>query len=122
MSRPGPELTGHGVRWERFVDRGLSARSTRSSFLNKAGGRAIGIWANNASPGARLAEWVDNGDGDGDGDKVWTLVPTGDGHYRIKSALNPQLFMTGAAQGGAVTVQAGTDTSADHLQQWRLVQ
>ncbi|MET9773957.1 RICIN domain-containing protein [Streptomyces sp. NPDC006367] len=92
----------------------LTEKGDRVTLLNKAGGRATGIWTGAATPGQRLAQWVD----DGATDKQWTLVPTTDGHYRIRSARNGDLYLTAGAPGGAVTVETAT---ADAAQEWRLV-
>ncbi|WP_217141604.1 RICIN domain-containing protein [Streptomyces sp. AC627_RSS907] len=99
----------------------LTAKDDRVTLLNKAGGRAVGIWGGTATAGQRLAQWVD----DGATDKQWTLVPTGDGHYRIRSARDSGLYMTAGAPGGAVGLASAVDTSggaaADDAQEWRLV-
>ncbi len=77
------------------------------TFLNQAGGRALGIWANSTSAGAQLAQWVD----DGNNDKQWTLAPDGSGHYKIQSVRNPQLYMTATGTNGSVTVQTATNSA-----------
>lgn len=87
------------------------------TFLNKAGGRSIATWQGNAVSGQRLAQWVD----DGAADKRWTLVPTTDGYYRIRSVLNPNLYVTGASAGGAIDLQPLKPKRSDDVQEWRLV-
>lgn len=100
----------------------LTAKGDNVTLLNKAGGRAVGIWNGNATAGQQLAQWVD----DGATDKQWTLVSSTDGYYKIRSVRNSALFMTGASAGGAVDLEAAIDTSsnasADDSQEWQLVQ
>lgn len=97
------------------------SKGSTVTFLNKSGGRAIGIWGGQGVAGRQLAQWVD----DGGADKVWTLEPTSDGYQRIRSTLNSSLYVTGAQTGGAVTVEsalaAGTDGTGDDAQEWRIV-
>ncbi|MFF3710671.1 RICIN domain-containing protein [Streptomyces phaeochromogenes] len=93
----------------------LTAKGSNVTLLNKAGGRSVAIWTGTATAGQRLAQWVD----DGATDKQWTLVPSTDGYYKLRSARNTSLFMTGATQNGAVTLAAST---ADGSQDWQLVQ
>ncbi|MFJ8545314.1 RICIN domain-containing protein [Streptomyces sp. NPDC093586] len=99
----------------------LMDKGGRVTLLNKAGGRAAGIWGGTAAAGAKLTQWVD----DGATDKQWTLVPTSDGYHRLRSAGNDGLYMTGASAGAAVDVRtaidASADASADDTQEWRLV-
>jgi hypothetical protein len=99
----------------------LTDRSGKVTLLNKAGGRAAGIWGGTATAGASLAQWVD----DGGTDKQWTLVPTSDGYYKLRSVGNSSLYMTGTTAGAAVDVQpaidASTNASADDAQEWRPV-
>lgn len=81
---------------------------------------AIGIWEGNASPGTQLAQWVD----DGGSDKLWNLVPTTDGYYRIQSAKNTSLYMTGTAYNPlrlGTAIDTSSDPTADYSQQWELV-
>nr|WP_319213564.1 RICIN domain-containing protein [Streptomyces sp. ME02-8801-2C] len=92
-----------------------TAKGSDVTLLNKAGGRAAAIWTGSATAGQKLAQWVD----DGANDKQWTLVPSSDGYYKLRSARNTSLFMTGASAGGAVTVAASAD---DGSQDWQLVQ
>ncbi|HMR48434.1 MAG TPA: RICIN domain-containing protein [Arachnia sp.] len=92
----------------------LVSRGAEVTLLNKSGGRALGIWQNNTAAGGVLAQWVD----DGGADKLWTLVATGDGYYRLRPKGNAQLYATGGAEGATVTNQlAATDGSQD----WQLV-
>jgi len=94
----------------------LTAKGSAVTFLNEAGGRAIGIWQGNASPGSRLAQWMD----DGGNDKVWNLIKDADGFYRIQSTRNTGLYMTAPTAGGAVTVQSASTTDPQ-AQEWSLV-
>lgn len=87
------------------------------TFLNKAGGRALGIWQGNASAGARITQWVD----DDSSDKKWNLVATSDGFVRIQSSKNTSLYMTAASARGAVALQTQLPASNDDLQEWKLV-
>jgi len=97
------------------------SKGSTVTFLNKAGGRAAGIWTGQGVAGRQLAQWVD----DGGADKVWTLEPTSDGYQRIRSTRNSSLYVTGAQAGGAVTVEsalsAGTDGTGDDAQEWKIV-
>ncbi|MFK0283203.1 RICIN domain-containing protein [Streptomyces sp. NPDC090499] len=100
----------------------LTAKGSNVTLLNKAGGRSVAVWTGNATAGQRLAQWVD----DGATDKQWTLVPSTDGYYKIRSVRNTSLFMTGATQSGPVDLEASIDASgnpaADDSQEWQLVQ
>ncbi|MEV7888426.1 RICIN domain-containing protein [Streptomyces sp. NPDC002817] len=100
----------------------LTAKGDNITLLNKAGGRSVAVWTGSATAGQKLAQWVD----DGATDKQWTLVPSADGYYKIRSVRNTSLFMTGASQNGAVDLQASIDASgnasADDSQEWQLVQ
>jgi hypothetical protein len=87
------------------------------TFLNKAGGRALGIWQGNATDGARIAQWVD----DDGSDKRWNLVPTTDGYVRIQSTTNTALYMTAAGAQGVVALQSQLPSTNDDLQEWMLV-
>jgi hypothetical protein len=91
------------------------------TLLNQAGGRAVGIWQNNAVPGERVAQWVD----DGGSDKDWVLVPTGGGYYKLQSVRNSALYLTGNTAWGPVTVENAVDASGnaalDDAQEWQLV-
>jgi len=97
------------------------SKGSNVTFLNKAGGRAAGIWTGQGVAGRQLAQWVD----DGGADKVWTLEPTSDGYQRIRSTANNALYVTGAQAGGAVTVEsalsAGGDGTGDDAQEWKIV-
>lgn len=99
----------------------LTDTGGRVRLLNKAGGRAAGIWGGTATAGAKLAQWVD----DGAGDKQWALVASSDGYYKLRAFGDSSLYMTGAAADAAVDVRTAidgsTDPSADDSQEWRLV-
>lgn len=87
------------------------------TFLNKAGGRALGIWEGNASAGSRIAQWVD----DDASDKRWNLVPTSDGYVRIQSVKNTSLYMTASGARTPVALQSQLPSSSDDAQEWKLV-
>jgi hypothetical protein len=88
------------------------------TFLNKAGGRSIATWTGNAVPGQRLTQWVD----DDATDKRWTLVPTSDGFYKVKSVRNPNLYMTsGGPWAAPIDLQPGMASSDDDAQEWQFV-
>ena len=92
----------------------LERKGTSVTLLNKGGGRAVGIWQGNASAGAKLTQWVD----DGGSDKLWNLVQTSDGYYQLQSTANTSLYATAATAGGAVDLENATGTAP---QQWQLV-
>ncbi|QIZ02290.1 RICIN domain-containing protein [Streptomyces sp. S1D4-11] len=84
------------------------------TLLNKSGGRAAAIWTGNATAGQRIGQWVDNS-----ATGSWNLVKTADGFYRLQSARNTNLYLTGASDNAPLTLQnAATDGSQD----WELVQ
>jgi hypothetical protein len=91
------------------------------TFLNQAGGRAVGIWQNNPVAGQRVAQWVD----DGGIDKDWVLVPTSGGYYKIQSVRNTAMYLTGTNAWGAVTIETlinpGGNPALDDSQEWQLV-
>jgi hypothetical protein len=93
----------------------LTAKGGDVTLLNKAGGRSVAIWTGAATAGQRLTQWAD----DGATDKQWTLVASADGYHRIRSVRNTGLYMTGATDGGPVTLAAATNTAA---QEWQLVE
>ncbi|KOU57033.1 BNR/Asp-box repeat protein [Streptomyces sp. MMG1533] len=103
------DSTADTQRWH------LTAKGGDVTLLNKAGGRAAAIWTGSATAGQKLAQWVD----DGATDKVWTLVSTTNGYYKLRSVRNTSLYMTGATAGGSVTLAAST---GDGSQEWQLVQ
>ncbi|MFE2062709.1 RICIN domain-containing protein [Streptomyces sp. NPDC059467] len=94
----------------------LQATGSNVTLLNKAGGRAVAIWTGTATAGQKLTQWVD----DGATDKQWTEVASStSGYYKLRSVKNTSLYMTGATDGGSVTLAASTD---DGSQDWQLVQ
>ncbi|MPY56118.1 RICIN domain-containing protein [Streptomyces spongiae] len=101
--------TDDSQRWHR------TANGSNVTLLNKTGGRAVGIWTGAATAGQKLAQWVD----DGATDKQWTLVPSTNGYYKLRSVRDSSLYMTGATANGAVTLATSTD---DGSQDWQLVQ
>ncbi|WP_328847969.1 RICIN domain-containing protein [Streptomyces sp. NBC_00258] len=84
------------------------------TLLNKSGGRAAAIWTGNATVGQRIGQWVDNSP-----TGSWNLIKTSDGFYRLQSVKNQDLYLTGASDGAALTLQ---NTVADGSQEWELVQ
>lgn len=86
------------------------------TFLNKGGGRALGIYTGKASAGQNVVQWVD----DNAADKQWKLIATTDGYVRIQSVLDPSYYMTAATNGGAVVLQTAQNPST--AQEWKLVQ
>ncbi|MCJ1688376.1 RICIN domain-containing protein [Rathayibacter sp. VKM Ac-2927] len=98
----------------------IEKKGTSVSFLNKAGGRSVAIWQGNASAGQQLTQWVD----DNGSDKLWNLIPTSDGYYRVQSTKNTAMVWTGAAYGAArlgTVIAASTDPKSDDSQEWALV-
>lgn len=96
-------------------------KSGAVTLLNGGGGRSVATWTGNAVAGQRLAQWID----DGANDKHWTVVPSGDGHVKLRSVRNSSLFMTASATDGAVTLQPGINAGAnpanDDAQEWLIV-
>ncbi|MEV2191117.1 RICIN domain-containing protein [Streptomyces phaeochromogenes] len=84
-----------------------------TTLLNKSGGRAAAIWTGNATVGQRIGQWVDNSP-----TGSWNLVKTDHGFYRLQSARNQNLYLTGASDGAALTLQ---NAVADGSQEWKLV-
>ncbi|MFD7999605.1 RICIN domain-containing protein [Streptomyces mirabilis] len=83
------------------------------TLLNKSGGRAAAVWTGNATAGQRIGQWVDNS-----ATGSWNLVKTTDGFYKLQSARNTNLYLTGPSDGAPLTLQnALTDGSQD----WELV-
>lgn len=97
-------------------------KGSNVTFLNKAGGRALGIWSGNATANQPLSQWVD----DGGSDKLWSIVPGSDGYVKIQSAKNTSVYMSGSGSGGQVRVGAlitpSADPASDDAQEWQLVQ
>ena len=100
----------------------VQPKGSNVTFLNKAGGRALGIWFGNASQNQPIAQWVD----DNGSDKLWSLTPTADGFVKIQSSKNTALYITGSGSGGQVrlgaALDASTNAAADDAQEWQLVQ
>ena len=84
------------------------------TLLNRSGGRMAGIWTGAATAGQRIGQWVDNST-----QGQWNLVPTTNGYYRLQSAANTNLYLTGASAGALLTVENST---TDGSQEWQLVQ
>ena len=83
------------------------------NLLNKSGGRSAGIWTANATPGQRIAQWVDDTAGG-----IYNVVKTADGYTRFQAAKNAAVYLTGASAGAPVTLQ---NAAADGSQDWKLV-
>ncbi|MEU5333099.1 RICIN domain-containing protein [Streptomyces asoensis] len=83
------------------------------SLLNKSGGRAAAIWTGNATAGQKIGQWVDDS-----ATGSWTLVPTTDGYYRLRSVKNTGLYLTGASAGVQLTLET---SRTDGSQDWQLV-
>ncbi|WP_326725964.1 RICIN domain-containing protein [Streptomyces sp. NBC_00243] len=84
------------------------------TLLNKSGGRAAAIWTGNATAGQRIGQWVDNS-----ATGSWNLTRTADGFYKLQSVKNTSLYLTGASDGAALTLQSA---ATDGSQEWELVQ
>ncbi|TCL79484.1 MULTISPECIES: RICIN domain-containing protein [unclassified Rathayibacter] len=98
----------------------VEKKGSSFSFLNRGGGRSVAIWQGNASAGQQLTQWVD----DNGSDKLWNLVPTSDGYYRIQSTKNTSVVWSGAAYGATklgTVIDAAADPKADDAQEWMLV-
>ena len=117
-----PDVVSQAVSGASTQQWHLMAKGSNVTLLNRAGGRAVGIWTGQATAGQSLAQWVD----DGQADKLWTLEPTADGYQRIRSASNTGLYVTGATSGGAVKVEsalaAGSNGTGDDAQEWQIVE
>ncbi|WP_411147662.1 RICIN domain-containing protein [Streptomyces sp. A30] len=85
-----------------------------TTLLNKSGGRAAAIWTGNATAGQRIGQWVDNS-----ATGSWNLIRTSDGFYKLQAVKNTSLYLTGASDGAALTLQTAT---TDGSQDWELVQ
>lgn len=94
----------------------ISKADGSATFLNKSGGRAIGLWQGSTSSGARLTQWVD----EDAADKRWKLVDTGDGYVKIQSVKGLSMYATAASAGAPLTLQPES-ASDPQSQQWQLV-
>ncbi|WP_200300987.1 RICIN domain-containing protein [Streptomyces adelaidensis] len=83
------------------------------TLLNKSGGRAAAVWTGNATAGQRIGQWVDNSP-----TGSWNLVKTADGFFRLQSAKNTSLYLTGTSAGAPLTLQTSV---SDGSQEWELV-
>lgn len=109
------------VRLEPAVDGSATQRwhlatkpNGKMTLLNKAGGRAAGIWTGNATVGQRIGQWVDEGSAG-----LWNIVSAGNGYVKLQAAANTNVYLTGATAGAPVTLQTA---STDGGQEWQLVQ
>ncbi len=84
-----------------------------TALLNKAGGRAAGIWTANATAGQRIGQWVDDTSAG-----IWRVINNPDGSVRFQSTANTALFLSGTSAGGALTLQS---SAGDGSQDWQLV-
>ncbi|WP_371584009.1 RICIN domain-containing protein [Streptomyces sp. NBC_01314] len=83
------------------------------TLLNKSGGRAAAIWTGNATAGQRIGQWVDDST-----TGTWTVVESANGHVKLRSVKNKDLYLTGASAGASLTLQNAT---TDGSQDWKLV-
>ncbi|MDX2527293.1 RICIN domain-containing protein [Streptomyces europaeiscabiei] len=83
------------------------------TLLNKSGGRAAAIWTGNATAGQRIGQWVDDST-----TGTWTVVRSTNGHVKLQSVKNKDLYLTGASAGAPLTLQNAT---TDGSQDWKLV-
>ncbi|WP_327348469.1 RICIN domain-containing protein [Streptomyces europaeiscabiei] len=83
------------------------------TLLNKSGGRAAAIWTGNATAGQRIGQWVDDST-----TGTWTVVESANGHVKLRSVKNKDLYLTGASAGAPLTLQNAT---TDGSQDWKLV-
>uniref|UniRef100_UPI000A37DF30 RICIN domain-containing protein n=1 Tax=Streptomyces scabiei TaxID=1930 RepID=UPI000A37DF30 len=79
------------------------------TLLNKSGGRAAAIWTGNATAGQRIGQWVDDST-----TGTWNVVKSANGHVKLQSVKNKDLYLTGSATDAPLTLQnATTDGSQD---------
>ncbi|WP_328842032.1 RICIN domain-containing protein [Streptomyces europaeiscabiei] len=83
------------------------------TLLNKSGGRAAAIWTGNATAGQRIGQWVDDST-----TGTWTVIRSANGHVKLQSVKNKDLYLTGASAGAPLTLQNAT---RDGSQDWKLV-
>ncbi|MDX3694407.1 RICIN domain-containing protein [Streptomyces europaeiscabiei] len=83
------------------------------TLLNKSGGRAAAIWTGNATAGQRIGQWVDDST-----TGTWTAVESANGHVKLRSVKNQDLYLTGTSAGAPLTLQNAT---TDGSQDWKLV-
>lgn len=83
------------------------------TLLNKSGGRAAAIWTGNATAGQRIGQWVDDST-----TGTWTVIRSANGHVKLQSVKNKDLYLTGASAGASLTLQNAT---TDGSQDWKLV-
>ncbi|WP_060890155.1 RICIN domain-containing protein [Streptomyces europaeiscabiei] len=83
------------------------------TLLNKSGGRAAAIWTGNATAGQRIGQWVDDST-----TGTWTVVRSANGHVKLQSVKNKDLYLTGASADAPLTLQNAT---TDGSQDWKLV-
>ncbi|WP_082092121.1 PxKF domain-containing protein [Demequina pelophila] len=88
------------------------------SFLNKAGGRALGVWTGNVTQGQNQAQWVHNGGTD----QKWNLIPTDDGYFRIQSAQDTDLYLSGWNAYSRTDVWTLLEGDDVHAEEWRFEQ
>ncbi|MDX3128246.1 RICIN domain-containing protein [Streptomyces europaeiscabiei] len=79
------------------------------TLLNKSGGRAAAIWTGSATAGQRIGQWVDDST-----TGTWNVVKSANGHVKLQSVKNKDLYLTGASADAPLTLQnATTDGSQD---------
>jgi hypothetical protein len=93
-------------------------KGTSVTLLNKAGGRAIGLWQGRTTNGTNATQWVD----DGGADKLWSIEPTDGDYARLGltslSATTPRYLTGSGAAGTNVTLG---DQVSNGTQDWLLV-
>jgi hypothetical protein len=95
----------------------MTKGSGQVTSLNKAGGRAIGLWEGSTGAGTQLTQWMD----DNGGDKLWNLVSQGDGYVQVQTANAASMCATAASAGAPVTLQTASVNDPES-QQWKLVE
>ncbi|WP_051947926.1 RICIN domain-containing protein [Streptomyces scabiei] len=79
------------------------------TLLNKSGGRAAAIWTGSATADQRIGQWVDDST-----TGTWNVVKSANGHVKLQSVKNKDLYLTGASADAPLTLQnATTDGSQD---------
>jgi beta-xylosidase len=85
-------------------------------LVNRTSGRALDVYNKATNDGARITQWTRNGGAN----QQWQFVSSGDGYYRLRSALSGKVLdvqNSSTADGGPV-VQWADGNGAN--QQWRL--
>ncbi|QFR02031.1 hypothetical protein F9278_44255 [Streptomyces phaeolivaceus] len=69
--------------------------------------------AGSATAGQRVGQWVDDS-----ATGTWKVVEAGNGHVKLQSAKNKDLYPTGASTDAPLTLRPAT---SDGSQDWKLV-